>query len=214
MAGMAGSSSEREPLLRRPSRAENPALPEDCLPRPDKKRKWLPSFNTIHPRYKWIPLLGCIIIFTNEAEYFTSQVAQMRAIESMYCYNHYLALESPLAELGTHIPERLCKDDSIQKSLAKTSGLLMFVRMTCALIGAVPLGWLSDRSGRKVVLILHKVNVTITCAFRLCICAIARPIRHNLANVRPQISSFRRLQSGFTGTAACQAYSAETSTSV
>lgn len=87
----------------------------------------------------------------------------MRAIESMYCYEYYQAQDSPWAELGKQIPERLCKIDSIQKNLAKTAGLIMFFRMLSAMVGAIPLGWLADRYGRKIVLILHKVNVTCTC---------------------------------------------------
>lgn len=104
------------------------------------------------------------MIFLNEAEYFIKQVATMRAIEAMYCYEYYSARGSPVVELGKQIPERLCKDDSIQKQLARTAGLIMFIRMLSALIGAVPLGWLADRSGRKVVLVMHKINVTMSCA--------------------------------------------------
>jgi MFS family permease len=152
---------ETQPLLRQRSRSLSYAGEENGVSK-NTAWKW-PTFTTISPRYKWIPLLGCIIIFVNEAEYFIKQVATMRAIESMYCYEHYLAQDSPLAKLGKHIPERFCKDHSIQKQLAKTAGLIMFFRMLSAMIGAIPLGWLADRSGRKLVLILHKVNVTITC---------------------------------------------------
>lgn len=81
----------------------------------------------------------------------------------MYCYEHYLAIGSPLVEMGKHIPERLCKYDSIQKKVASSAGLIMFIRMLSAMIGAVPLGWLADRYGRKIVLVLHKINVTIVC---------------------------------------------------
>lgn len=94
----------------------------------------------------------------------------MRAIEAMYCYEYYVALGSPVAEMGKNIPEKLCKNDSIQKSLAKTAGLIMFVRMLSAMIGAVPLGWVADRWGRKPVLVLHKINVTISCASWLALC--------------------------------------------
>lgn len=104
------------------------------------------------------------MIFLNEGEYFIKQVATLRAIESMYCYEHYLSLESPLASLGKHIPERLCKDTGIQKDLARTAGLIMFFRMLSAMLGAIPMGWLADRYGRKIVLVLHKVNVTFACA--------------------------------------------------
>lgn len=94
----------------------------------------------------------------------------MRAIEAMYCYEYYEARNSPLVDLGKHIPEKLCKDDSIQKKLAKTAGLIMFVRMLSAMIGAVPLGMAADRYGRKPVLILHKINVCIACAAWTVLC--------------------------------------------
>ncbi|KAF1991067.1 MFS general substrate transporter [Aulographum hederae CBS 113979] len=162
------SVSEEEPLLSRrqnlpqnedDTTSRSPNAPEEP---PKKPSKW-PTFTTIHPRYRFIPFLGCLIILINESEYFIKQVATMRAIEAMYCYEHYLALGSPLADLGKRIPERLCKSESIQKQLAGTAGGIMFVRMLSAIVGAVPLGWLADRWGRKVVLVLHKVNVTITC---------------------------------------------------
>ena len=151
---------EQEPLL---SRSFSP------LPTSSNRGKW-PTFTTISPRYRMVPYLGCSIIFINEAEYFVKQVATMRALEAMYCYKHYLDIGSPLVEMGKHIPERLCKDDSIQKQVARSAGLIMFIRMLCAMIGAIPLGWLADRYGRKVVLVLHKVNVTITCASWLILC--------------------------------------------
>jgi MFS family permease len=98
----------------------------------------------------------------------------MRAIEAMYCYEFYLARGSDLLHLGKHIPERFCKDHSIQKDLARTAGLIMFVRMLSAMFGAVPLGWVADRYGRRIVLILHKVNVTISCCAWLLLCKLVR----------------------------------------
>lgn len=163
MARQEDDIPETQPLLRQRSRSFSHACEE--IPDDSNKAAWRwPTFTTISPRYKWVPVLGCSLIFVNEAEYFIKQVATMRAIESMYCYNYYLAQDSPLTELGKHIPERYCKDHSIQKQLARTAGLIMFFRMLSAMIGAIPLGWLADRSGRKVVLILHKVNVMISCA--------------------------------------------------
>jgi hypothetical protein len=162
---MISDSNEQEPLLSCSS--PNGNISTDYS-RPER-RIW-PSFTTISPKYRWIPFLGCSIIFINEAEYFVKQVATMRAIEAMYCYEFYLAQHSPLAELGKHIPEKLCKDESIQKDLATTAGLIMFVRMLAAIVGAIPLGWVADKYGRKIVLVLHKVNVTITCTTWLVLC--------------------------------------------
>ena len=159
---------EREPLLGRrksiDSVQSSPSTAESST-----GKRWF-SFHTIARKYRWIPFLGCALIFINEAEYYVKQIAIMRAIEAMYCYEYYLARDSPLVDMGKHIPEKLCKDDSIQKDLAKTAGLIMFVRMSCAMIGALPMGYLADRYGRKVVLVLHKINVTTTCTGWVIIC--------------------------------------------
>lgn len=88
----------------------------------------------------------------------------------MYCFEYYSERDAQLAALGKQIPERLCKDDSIQMRLATTAGLIMFVRMLSAMIGAIPLGWVSDRKGRKIVLVLHKINIATSCAIWLTLC--------------------------------------------
>lgn len=46
----------------------------------------------------------------------------------------------------------------------------MFVRMLSAMIGAVPLGYVADRWGRKVVVVMHKVNVVVSCSAWLAFC--------------------------------------------
>ncbi|KAF2814735.1 uncharacterized protein BDZ99DRAFT_494653 [Mytilinidion resinicola] len=167
-----GSSSTPTPSGSSSSKSATSTATSDTAERKPSKG-WLfarlPSFTTIHSRYRFVPLLGCTLIFTNEAEYFIKQVASMRALEAMHCYNYYLELNSPLVELGKHIPERLCKIDTVQKQLARSAGLIMFVRMLSAMLGAIPLGWVADRAGRKVVLVLHKVNVTIACGLWLCL---------------------------------------------
>jgi MFS family permease len=72
-----------------------------------------------------------------------------------------------------HIPEKLCKDHLIQKQLAKTAGLVMLFRMFAAILGAVPLGQLADRRRRKIVLVLHKLNVVASSSTWLLICNVS-----------------------------------------
>jgi MFS family permease len=154
--GQSGSS-ERQPLLS--TQANQDAIKEDCATKP--RWQFWPTFTTTAARYRYVPFLGCLIIFINEAEYFFKQVASMRAIEAMYCVEFYATRDPSIAALGKHIPEKLCKDHLIQKQLAKTAGLIMFFRMFAAVLGAVPLGQLADKKGRKVVLIMHKLNVAV-----------------------------------------------------
>lgn len=159
--------SERQPLLT----AQAPRQPpeKDSYAKGSRFKIW-PTFTTISPRYRYVPLLGCLIVFINESEYFFKQVAVLRAIEAMYCVEFYSTRDPALAQLGKHIPERLCKDHLIQKQLAKTAGLIMFFRMIAAMVGAIPLGQVADTRGRKVVLVMHKVNVVVSNTLWLGIC--------------------------------------------
>ena len=161
--------SERRPLL--DSHDGQVAQKEDTIHKP-RWQIW-PMFTTIAPKYRFVPLLGCLLIFTNEAEYFFKQVATMRAIESMYCIEFYSTRDPDLANLGKHIPEKLCKDHLIQKQLAKTAGLIMFFRMLSAVIGAIPLGQLADKGGRKIVIVMHKLNVILSNGAWLTICKLS-----------------------------------------
>lgn len=129
-------SSERQPLLR--TQATDDAITNDDT----GKSRWLfrPTFATTAAHYRYIPFLGCLIVFINEAEWFFKQVSSLRGIEAMYCIEFYATRDPDIAALGKHIPESLCKDNVIQKQLAKTVGLVMFFRMFAAILGAVPLG--------------------------------------------------------------------------
>lgn len=163
-------SSERQPLLGTTSNHAG-------------KPRWQcwPTFTTTSARYRYVPLLGCLIIFINEAEYFIKQVASMRAIEAMYCIEFYATRDPDIAALGKRIPEKLCKDNLIQKQLAQTAGLIMFFRFFAAILGAVPLGKLADKTGRKIVLVMHKLNVFVSNSMWLAICESSGQILHSSA---------------------------------
>lgn len=94
----------------------------------------------------------------------------MRMIEAMHCIEYYTVNDPDIARLGKHIPERLCKDSSIQKRLATTAATMSLVRMFCSILGAIPIGSVADRYGRKVVLIMHKLNVVFAIVMQLMIC--------------------------------------------
>jgi len=158
------NSPEHQPLLG--AQATQDAISYAGRPR---WRFW-PTFTTTAARYRFIPLLGCLVIFINEAEYFFKQVATMRAIEAMHCIEFYATRNPNIAALGKHIPERFCKDHVIQKQLAKTAGLIMFFRMFSAILGAGLLGQLADKMGRKPILVLHKLNVFVSNVIWLSIC--------------------------------------------
>ncbi len=164
--------SERQPLLDGQDEQE---VPKGDAVGTSRWQIW-PTFTTIAPKYRFVPFLGCFLIFINEAEYFFKQVATMRAIEAMYCIEYYSTRDPQIAALGKHIPEKLCKDHLIQKQLAKTAGLIMFFRMLSAVIGAIPLGQLADKRGRKIVLVMHKLNVILSNGAWLSICKLDQSV--------------------------------------
>ena len=123
--------------------------------------------------------MGCVIVLLNEAEYFVRQLATFRSIEAMWCIEYYKGVDTAIAALGKHIPERLCKLDSIEKRVAETTATMMLIRKVFAFVGAVPLGRLADRIGRKFVIVMHLVNVLCNNAVILATCAFldASPFR-------------------------------------
>lgn len=117
-----------------------------------------------------MPLVGCLVILTNEAEFFFKQAASMRAVESLCCIEYYNVHDPSLArELGRHIPERLCKVDEIEKSVARIWAMAMLVRMLSSMVVTLPLGRLADR-GRRRVMTLHKLSTVITSGWGLIVC--------------------------------------------
>ena len=93
------------------------------------------SFDVVSPRYQFVPLLGCLIIFFHDSGYMVKQVALIRAVEALHCIEYYEKHDRNIAALGKHIPEKLCKVDEIQKLVATSSATYLLVRTLCALIG-------------------------------------------------------------------------------
>lgn len=175
MEDVNSGSSERQPLL--DTQGTQDTVEQNHTGEP-RWQRW-PTFTTTSARYRYVPLLGCLIIFTNDAEYFIKQVASRRAIEAMYCVEFYATRDPDIAALGKHIPEKLCKDNLIQKQLAQTAGLIMFFRLFAAILGAVPLGQLADKMGRKIVLVMHILNVVVLNSMWLVICESLGQILHS-----------------------------------
>ena len=95
----------------------------------------IPEIHVVSPRYRFVPLLGCLIILFNESEFTFKQVAMIRAIEAMHCIEYYEKYDPNVAQLGKHIPETFCKTDEIQKLVAITAAFQLFFRMLCSMIG-------------------------------------------------------------------------------
>lgn len=128
----------------------------------------------IEHRFRFIPLLGCLTILFNDAEFFFKQTAMFRAIESLYCIEYYTEIgDVETAALGRSIPESSCKDEWIEQRVAKTYGWIMFFRILPCIFTAIPLGYLADRAGRRLVLCLHKIGTIFFVATEILVCMLS-----------------------------------------
>ena len=146
-------------------------------------RSIFPKIQVTDPRFRFLPLIGCLTILVNEGEYFFKQMGYFRAIEALYCIEYYHIHDPAVAHLGKAIPENMCKLDSIQKKVATANGIVMLVRMTSAFIGTIIVGYLADKYGRRLALILHKVGTIIYTLVVASVCTKRR---------LPMLSNFNR----------------------
>ncbi|EME48155.1 hypothetical protein DOTSEDRAFT_69931 [Dothistroma septosporum NZE10] len=152
---------ERQPLLGQQA-VQNAA--ETTREDHGKTSKWtsiFPQIQVTDPRFRFLPLIGCLTVLVNEGEYFFKQIGYFRAVEALYCIEYYHVHDPVVAHLGKAIPENMCKIDSIQKKVATANGIVLLVRMTSAFIGTMIVGYLADMYGRRLPLILHKVGTII-----------------------------------------------------
>jgi hypothetical protein len=131
-----GALDEQQPLLQQHSSTIHQIHQQTALSRwTIIWQRIIPKFDVVSPHYRFIPLLGCLIILLNEFEYSFKQVALLRAIEALHCIEYYEKQDPDIAELGKHIPEKLCKADEIQKHVASSTAMYLLIRMLCAFVG-------------------------------------------------------------------------------
>lgn len=158
-------TDEGRPLLERQETGEETE---------DGKTSWrfLPKFHVTEPRFRFLPLVGCLIILVNDVEYYFKEVGYFRALEALYCIEYYQEVDPKTAALGRAIPESMCKVGAIEKKVSTANGIVMLTRMVSSLIGTMPLGYLSDRIGRRFALVMHKVGTTLYTLMILITCEL------------------------------------------
>ncbi|KAF4307974.1 Major facilitator superfamily domain general substrate transporter [Botryosphaeria dothidea] len=82
-----------------------------------------------------------------------------RVVELRYCRAYYEQNDpSALPPSGVDIPEEKCKVKEVQQRLAWLQGVVETLIIGIDLAVTMPLGWVGDRYGRKVVLSLNAVG--------------------------------------------------------
>ncbi|KIW65348.1 hypothetical protein PV04_07614 [Phialophora macrospora] len=101
-----------------------------------------------------------VIIFCLNLGVQILQPAQIQIYESIYCSQWYE--RHPVDELPghSHIPESYCKITQVQTQISTLKGWLEFFNAAPGLLLSIPMGILTDKIGRRRLMIL---NMTILC---------------------------------------------------
>ncbi|ETI26140.1 hypothetical protein G647_02917 [Cladophialophora carrionii CBS 160.54] len=88
------------------------------------------------------------------------QLAQIQVFESIYCSQWYQ--RHPIDELPSHshIPESYCKIAQVQTQISTLKGWLEFFNAAPGLLLSIPMGILTDKIGRRHLIIL---NLSVLC---------------------------------------------------
>ena len=122
-----------------------------------------------HRHYVWVIGLSLFAAFVIEVGDFMQRAPMMRAIEDILCRKYY----ESATPLGTHItlpiPEQDCKFPAVQGELAMLKGWDAAFSCIPGLLLALPFGYVSDTYGRKIVLVLSLLGITLSLAWSILI---------------------------------------------
>ncbi|KAI7280915.1 hypothetical protein KC345_g4476 [Hortaea werneckii] len=114
-------------------------------------------------RWRTITYLLMLVIFLVGAGDSIVESPTTRIFESVICYRYFESEDPSKIQLGRAavgpgaiggVEERYCKSDSVQQQLASLAGYQTLLEGFPSLLLAVPFGWLADKYGRKLVLML------------------------------------------------------------
>ncbi|KAI1283337.1 major facilitator superfamily domain-containing protein [Xylaria sp. FL0933] len=125
------------------------------------------------PRSDWrlglVPWLVGAIQLLATLGHWLNNVPLTRLLELNLCRAYYLAHDPSFVDPDGNVEERFCKLDSVQESLAFYLGLLSTLELVCELIATIPLGYVSDKLGRKFVLLLNSVSAILAIVWYICV---------------------------------------------
>ncbi|KAF8537766.1 major facilitator superfamily domain-containing protein [Trichophaea hybrida] len=121
--------------------------------------------------------LCAVLIVTLFIAVFLSAAPQLRLIESIICSNYYRENDRRIFNENGNIPEQYCKVDSIQEELAFLNGFQTLFSNIPGVLLAIPYGVLADRYGRKIILVLALLGLTLSFSWILFVCWFALPIK-------------------------------------
>ena len=106
--------------------------------------------------WHWISIvsLGIVITILFDTADYLGQAPRIRLYESIACQRYYEEKAPWLIGRNGTLPERLCKIDPVQDTVAMILGQQYLFDSLPGLLLAVPFGMLADTHGRKLVALL------------------------------------------------------------
>jgi MFS family permease len=126
-----------------------------------------------------VSLICIVSILLIEIGEFMAQAPSARIIEDILCRAYFSSAPISAPNLGIEsetnlpfgsIPEENCKNDVIQGKMAMLKGWDQMFSCIPGLIVAVPYGVLADRVGRRTVLFLALMGLTVGMAWATMVC--------------------------------------------
>lgn len=135
-------------------------------------------------------LLCFVIIVTVDMAAYLTSAPQVRLFESIVCLDYYRANDPGIIGRDGSVPEEYCKIDSVQSEIAMLNGLqtlfsnipgmpnsrkkyilhMLTGTIIVGVILAIPFGVLADRFGRRFILVLTILGLTLSSAWVLFVC--------------------------------------------
>ena len=92
---------------------------------------------------------------------------RIRLFESVICTSFYRDTDPSVLGPGGEVPEKLCKIDPVQDQVASLLGWQYFFDSLPAILLPLPYGYLADKNGRKWLITLSLLGVTLSYAWTL-----------------------------------------------
>lgn len=118
-----------------------------------------------HRHYLRVIGLSICAAFLIELGDFIQKAPTMRAVEDILCRKYYESMSPLGSHISLPIPEGDCKNAVVQGELAMLKGWDVTFSCIPGMLLAVPFGYISDRYGRKIVLLLSLLGVTLGLAW-------------------------------------------------
>jgi hypothetical protein len=155
------ASSESSPLLGGRRGSTEDAATTSSRPRSDvgmraRARDIRQHFDTWAPMY-----FCCLMSLTIDLPGFVGESVRIRMYEDSICRDHYRHADSQVIFPDGDIPEAMCKIPPIQSRLAEFVGLQGLLNELISLILVVPYGIAADIYGRKTIIIICMVGMTL-----------------------------------------------------